>query len=130
MTDPVEHIARATAHHLAAEHGPRLVTDVEAALHARGSTPHPEQYVDPISLGSLIVSIATLAWTVYTDNNKTPAPSPAVIARAIRIRLPDNGELDPAQRDRVIDIVVDETVQTTELPDGYLGRAEIAQRSE
>lgn len=65
------------------------------------------------------MSIATLAWTVYTDLQKqTPRPSPAVIARTIRVRLSDNGELDPAQRDRVIviDIVVDDTVQAGEHP--------------
>jgi hypothetical protein len=115
MTDPVEHTARAAAHRLAAEHGPGLATDVEAALHARGSTQHPEQYLDPISLGSLIVSVATLVWTIYTDlKNKTPTPSPAVIARTVRVRLPNDGKLTPAQRDQIIDVIVDETVQTTE----------------
>jgi hypothetical protein len=64
MIDPVEHTVRAAAHRLVAEHGPGLVTDVEAALHARGSAQRPEQYLDPVSLGSLIVSVATLAWTV------------------------------------------------------------------
>lgn len=112
MIDPIEHIVRSAAHRLAAEHGPGLALDVEAALHARGSTQHPQQYLDPISLGSLIVSVATLAWTVYTDlKNKTPKPSPAVVARTIRVRLSNDGELDPAQRDRIIDIIVDETVQ-------------------
>ncbi|MGH3693746.1 MAG: hypothetical protein ACRDRX_07100 [Pseudonocardiaceae bacterium] len=117
MTDPVEHTARAVAQRLAAQYGPGLATDVEAALHARGSTQQPAQYVDLISLGSLIVSIATLAWTVYTDLQKqTPRPSPAVVARTIRVRLSGNGELDPAQRDRIIDIVVDETVQAAKSP--------------
>ncbi len=117
MIDPVEHTARAAANRLAAEHGPGLATDVEVALHARGSTRHPQQYLDPISLGSLIVSLATLAWTIYTDlKNKTPNPSPAVVARTIRVRLSNDGDFDPAQRDRIIDIVVDETVQTAENP--------------
>ncbi len=114
MIDPIEHAARTAAHRLAAEHGPGLATDVEAALHARGSTRQAEQYLDPISLGSLIVSVATLAWTVYTDlRNKTPAPSPAIVARTIRVDLRDNGVLDPTQRDRIIDIVVDETFQAS-----------------
>lgn len=61
------------------------------------------------------MSIATLAWTVYTDlKNKAPKPSPAVVTRTIRIQLSNNGELDPTQRDRIIDIVVDETIQTAE----------------
>lgn len=37
-------------------------------------------------------------------------------AIAIRVQLSDTGELDPAQRDRIIDIVVEETVQTTKHP--------------
>jgi hypothetical protein len=117
MIDPVERAARAAAHRLAAEYGLGLALEVEAALHARGSTRHPEQYLDPVSLGSLVVSVATLAWTVYTDlKKKTPKPSPAVVARTIRVRLSNDGELDPAQQDRIIDIVVDETVQTAENP--------------
>ncbi|MGH3822347.1 MAG: hypothetical protein ACRDRA_05855 [Pseudonocardiaceae bacterium] len=117
MIDPIGHTARAAAHRLADEHGPGLATDIEVALHTRGSTRHPEQYLDPISLGSLIVSVATLAWTVYTDlKKKTPTPSPAVITRTIRVQLSNNGEIDPAQRDRIIDIVVDETVQAAGSP--------------
>lgn len=117
MIDPVENTARAAAHRLAAEYGPGLAIDIEAALHTRGSTRHPEQYLDPISLGSLIVSAAALAWTVYTDlKNKTPTPSPAVVARTIRVQFSNDSEFDTAQRDRIIDIVVDETVQAAENP--------------
>jgi hypothetical protein len=96
---------------------PNPAGDVEAALHARGSTRHPQQYLDPISLASLIVSVATLAWTVYTDlKNKTPNPSPTVVARTIRVRLSNDSELDPAQRDRIIEVVVDETFQAAQSP--------------
>jgi hypothetical protein len=113
MTDPIGHSARAAAQRLAAEHGPGLPADVEAALRTQGLSRRPEQYVDPISLAGLIVSVATLAWTIYNDlRTKTPEPSPAVVARTIRVRLSDVGELDSAQRDRIIEIVVEETVQT------------------
>jgi hypothetical protein len=58
------------------------------------------------------LSIANLAWTVYTDlKKKTPHPSPDVVAQTLRVELRDAGELDPAQQHRIIDIVVDETVQ-------------------
>lgn len=67
MTDPVERIARAAATRLTAKHGPSLRVEVEAALHARDSTREPDRYLDPVALGGLIVSIATLAWTIYTD---------------------------------------------------------------
>jgi hypothetical protein len=88
---------------------------VEAALRTRGAPQRPEQYLDPISLAGLIVSVATLAWAVYNDLRiKTPEPSPAVVARAIRVQLSDVGELDSAQRDCIIEIVVEETIQTAQ----------------
>jgi hypothetical protein len=112
MTDPVEHAARAAATQLAADFGPALPTQVEAALSARRSTHNPDRYLDPISLGALIVSIATLAWTVYIDlTKKTPTPSTDVMARAVRVRLHDTTDLDPATRDRIIDILVTETAR-------------------
>lgn len=42
MIDPVERTARTAVHPRAAEYGPGLDIDVEAALHARGSTQHPQ----------------------------------------------------------------------------------------
>lgn len=112
---PIEQSARAAAHRLATQYGPGLPAEVEAALHTRGADQRPERYVDPISLASLIVSIAALAWTVYTDlRTKTPQPSPDVVARTVRVRLSEVTRLDPAQQDRIIDIVVEETVRTVE----------------
>ena len=115
MTDPIGHSARAAAQRLAAEYDPGLLAEMEVALCTRGSTYRPAQYLDPISLAGLIISVATLAWTIYNDlRTKTPEPSPAVVARTIRVQLGDVGELDPAQRDRIIEIVVEETVQTAQ----------------
>jgi hypothetical protein len=58
MTDPAADAARAAAVILAPSHGPNLPAEVEAALAARHG---PGRYLDPVSLASLIVSIATLA---------------------------------------------------------------------
>ena len=117
MTDPIAHSARAAALRLVAEHGPGLPADVEVALHTRGSIPRPERYLDPISLGALIVSIASLAWTVYTDlKKKTPQPSSDVVVRTVRVQLRHTGELDSVRRDHIIDIVVDETFQAANRP--------------
>lgn len=111
MSDPVEVAARAAADQLAAVYGPALPTEVEAALQARGYTP-PDRYVDPVAIGALIVSITTLAWTVYTDlRNRTPAPSSEVVSRTVRVRLGDTGDLDTASRDRIIEVVVGETIR-------------------
>lgn len=112
MAEPIEHCARAAAQRLAAHYGLELPANVEAALHSRGAAPRPERYLDPISLASLIVSVVTLAWTVYADlRTKTPEPSLDVLTRRIRIEMRNSTELDPAQRDRIIDVVVEETVQ-------------------
>jgi hypothetical protein len=92
MSDPVEQNARAAAYRLAAEHGRGLPADVEAALHARGSVPRPDQYLDPVSLAGLIVSAASLAWTVYADlKTRTAKPAPEVVARTVRVRLESAG---------------------------------------
>ncbi|MFI6296628.1 hypothetical protein ACIBEJ_33915 [Nonomuraea sp. NPDC050790] len=110
MTDPAAEGARAAAHRLAAQHGPALTTDVEAALHARDTNRRPDQYLDPISLGSLIVSVATLAWTVYTDlKKKTDTPSADVITRTVRTELRRTRTVS-IRDDQVIAITVQETL--------------------
>jgi hypothetical protein len=104
--------ARAAARRLSVDHGPQLVVDVEAALH-----PHrrPDQYIDPISLGSLIVSVATLAWTVYQDlRTKKGKPTRQEIIRHIQLEPPSTDTATPAQRDRIIDVVVDEVLDEIE----------------
>lgn len=90
MNDPVAAGARAAAERLSAIHGPSLIADVEAELHHREADRRPDQFVDPIALGSLIVAVATLAWTVYKDlRSKNPAttPSPQVVSRTVTTQL-------------------------------------------
>ena len=115
MDDPVSDSARAAAERLSAELGPRLIADVEAALHAQKQAPRPEQYFDPVSLGALIVAAATLGWTVYRDlRQRTPNPAPDLVARTVRVELRESDATDPTQRDRIVDVVVSETVRTAE----------------
>jgi hypothetical protein len=117
MSDPVEVGARAAAAHLVDHTTPRLQADVERALAHRDTLQRPDQYLDPISLGALIVSVASLAWTIYQDlKKKTRAPSPEVVARTVRIQLEDPHGLDSQQRDRIIDITVAETIQASQAP--------------
>ncbi|QKW20921.1 hypothetical protein HUT16_19315 [Kitasatospora sp. NA04385] len=116
MTHPVEAGARAAARRLATRRTPALATDVEAALHARGAADRPERYFDPVSLGSLIVSVATLAWTVYQDRRKEGrAPRPDVVTRLVRVELDRDGGRDaglgPAERDRIVRVTVEETLR-------------------
>jgi hypothetical protein len=113
MTDPVSDSALAAAQLLSVDVGPQLLADVEAALQARNHAQRPDQYIDPVSLGSLIVSVATLAWKVYTDlKTKTAEPAPDVVERTVRVRLRDEraGEAPP-QLDRIVEVVVSETAR-------------------
>jgi hypothetical protein len=90
MTDPVADAARSAAAILAPTLGPSLPAEVEAALTARDTTQRPDRFLDLVSLASLIVSIATLAWTIYNDQRKhTPDPPADSIARQVRITLRD-----------------------------------------
>ena len=73
MTDPAADAARSAAAILAADLGPNLPAEVEAALAARGTQQRPDRYLDPVSLAGLIVAIATLAWTIYNDRRKQTA---------------------------------------------------------
>jgi hypothetical protein len=90
MTDPAADAARSAALILAPDLGPNLPAEVEAALAARDTQQRPDRYLDPVSLASLIVAIATLAWTIYNDHRThTPQPPPDSIAREVRITLRD-----------------------------------------
>ena len=101
MTDPAASAARGAAAILAPDLGPDLPAQVEAVLAARGTQQRPGQYLaDPVSIASLIVAIATLAWTIYNDQRtRTPHPPPESIARQIRITLRDQ-DTPPAPRRR------------------------------
>ncbi|MCB5165023.1 hypothetical protein LG634_09305 [Streptomyces bambusae] len=142
----VEGAVRAAAKRLAAEHGPRVVEQVEGALcdlewgeadagltgwrtggdgaGAHGDERAPGKYFpDPIALGSFIVSVATLAWTVYWDlargRRTEPAPAPvphATVTLRVRMELEREdrtglGELSPAQRERLVEVVVEEVLR-------------------
>ncbi|HWX45141.1 MAG TPA: hypothetical protein VNY52_07435 [Solirubrobacteraceae bacterium] len=113
MPDPVADTAHRAAERLAVELGPELLAEVEAAVQARDAEHSPERYViDPISLGSLIVATATLAWTVYADLRKrTPKPAPEVIERTVRVELSRTDKTNPEQRDRIVEVVVNETLR-------------------
>jgi hypothetical protein len=118
MSDPTAMVARAAAERLEAEAGPGLVTEVEAVLATRESPSAPPRYADPVALASLIVSIASLAWTVYTDLKKrTSKPSAEVVARTVRVTRRDHGQADAP--DHIVEVVVTEAIRAAadqELP--------------
>lgn len=110
MNDPVRAISHGAADRLTPEYGPELAADVEAALYARESARRPERFgVDPTSLGTLIVTIADLAWTIYTDlKQKTPNPAPNALARMVRVELRNRGDGVPESSEKVTEVVVTE----------------------
>ncbi|MEV0379177.1 hypothetical protein [Nonomuraea sp. NPDC050643] len=105
-SDPVADAARAVARRLT----PGLVTDVEVALQARDAAKRPDQYLDPVSLASLIVSAAALAWTVYRDLRKrTDTPSADVVTRRVRTELRRSRTIT-ARDDEIIALTIEETI--------------------
>jgi hypothetical protein len=110
-TESIAAVARAAARNLIAEYGPGLEADVEAALHA-GTEQRPGQYLDPISVGGLIVAIATLAWTIYSDQRKhTREPAPEVIERRVRIEIREHADASPQEISRIAEVVVTQIAQ-------------------
>jgi len=94
---------------LAPELGPNLPAEVEAALAGRHPRQRPDQYLDPVSLASLIVSIATLAWTIYSDLRKhTQDPPPSSVAYQVRITLRDHDIPLPPGTERITEVVATE----------------------
>ncbi|SFE81627.1 hypothetical protein SAMN05216251_105299 [Actinacidiphila alni] len=120
MDDAIEKAARAAAQRLTGPTYPTLAEDVEEALAVRGATTAPGQYFNPTELGGLIVAIANTAWMIYHDIRSRGAGEPDVdaIARRVRQQLQQEGravpELEPAERDRIIDVTVEETVNAQE----------------
>lgn len=116
MNAVVEEGARAAATRLSDQYGADVPMRVEAELH-RDPNASPGQYVvDPISLGALIVSIATLAWTIYQDLRKQnqPPPAPQVVARTVRIQLDHPSNLPQLEQAHIIDVTVEEVLRQAE----------------
>lgn len=106
MNEQVSTVARAAAHRLGPEIGQDLRFQVEEALGGNG---RPDQFVDPVALGSLIVSTAALAWMIVKDiraNNLSPSADRVI--RQIRIELPPSEHISAETRDKIIDAVVEQ----------------------
>jgi hypothetical protein len=123
MTDPAAEAARSAAVILAPDLGRNLPAEVEAALAARAGQQRPERFFDPVSVGTLIVSVATLAWTIYNDQRNRAREqktelSPAAheqeadsVTRQVRIKLRESDEILPPGTDRIAEVVVTEIIR-------------------
>jgi hypothetical protein len=113
--DPVDRCARAAARRLSPDYGPEIEAQVEAALYSRRATEPSTRYLDLISLGSLIVSTATLAWTLYKDlRTKALKPARETVVKRVRIELPETDVVPPADLDKLIELVVEEIIEDAE----------------
>jgi hypothetical protein len=104
--------AVAAARELAGPFGrPLLQLDVETALRSRETAEQPGQFVDPVALGSLFVSIASLAWQVYCDKKKGgDKPTQDTLTRIVRIRRRETSDLSGAE-EKIIEIVAGEIIK-------------------
>ena len=117
MTDVVAVVSRAAAGQLAQEYGPKVALDVETALTARKERTRPERYIDFVSVGSLIVSAASLAWTIYADRRKDKEkPDPDAVSRAVQDGLGGASNGNTVLLEKITTIVIAEITQT--MPDG------------
>jgi hypothetical protein len=65
-----------------------------------------------IGAASLIVSIAQLAWSIFSDQRKhTAEPSADSIARQVRIALREQDTPVPTGTDRITDVVITEIIR-------------------
>lgn len=119
MASPVDRIARNAAARLAQDADlPLLVPEVERQLQVGDGHAAADRY-EPIaiSLAALIVSVAGLAWTIYTDLKKqTRRPDPEVMERRIRVEIEHPAKVSAADRDRVITTVIEQML-AGETPD-------------
>lgn len=71
------------------------------------------RFLDPISLATLIVSIATLAWTIYNDQRDRSGepPQPPAIARQVRITLREQDMVLPEGTERITEVIATEITQ-------------------
>jgi len=102
---------------LTTELRPNLPAEVEAALAARDAQQRPDRYLDPVSLASLIVAIASLAWTIYNDQRKrTPEPPPSSVARQVRITLREQDTPLPEGIERITEVIATEITRQADPP--------------
>jgi hypothetical protein len=112
--------ARAAAAELVGELGqPTLEVDVEVALYAvarnADADARPARFADPVAVAALILALTQFAYQVYTDQKKRHArkPSHESVAREIRIRRWENGEVPKAQQ-RILDVVISEVIKAAD----------------
>lgn len=100
--------ARRVAKRLSVEHGTQLRAEVDKALSVRTS-PGQRQFFDPVGFAALVISAASLGWQIYTDRrSRREAVDRATVVADLDRSLPTPVEVEPADRQRLIDATADE----------------------
>jgi len=105
----VASVAVAAARRLAAElRLPSLPLEVEAVFRSSGTREQPRQFVDPVALASVVVSVATLAWQVYCDKKKEGGrPTRDTLITTVRVQQWERSDLTRAE-EKIIEVVAAE----------------------
>jgi len=113
MEKPHYVIARKAALRLAENTDPSLPQRVEAVLAQGGEERPPDQYDAGavIGLAGLVVSIASFVYAIYLKMKESSSepPKQEAMARRVRVQFSEHQRISPEERDRIIDIVVEET---------------------
>jgi hypothetical protein len=118
MTDYVADAARSAAAALAPDFGQNLPVEVAAALAARAGDQRPDSYLETASLGSVTVSAAALAWTIYNDQRdrlEGQKPEADSIARQVRLALHGQDTILPPGTERITEVVAAEIIRQSNL---------------
>ena len=116
MTDPAAEAARAAAVILAPDLGPGLPAEVEAALYVRENEEPRRGHFDfglTLAAATLIVTIAQLAWSIYSDRRRREdtEPTSESVTREVRISLHEQQTALPDGTDRIAEVVVTEVIR-------------------
>ncbi|MEE8585431.1 MAG: hypothetical protein V3T83_11315 [Acidobacteriota bacterium] len=112
MIKETDEISRRVAKKLAGEIDPLLPQLTEAVLGGEsGAGGRPGSFDAGLSIAaaSFLVSMVGVAWPIYKDIlNRKQKPSRQAVSRRVRVRIQDSADIKPAQRDRMIEVVVEE----------------------
>jgi hypothetical protein len=114
MPDTYDDVARRAAQRLSGDLGRNLPAAVEVELQAGGKGPERyEPVTTVIALATLLLNVAKFAWDIYRDRKKDAkeAPSAETIARTPRLELKSYEGVSIEQRDKVINVVVEELLK-------------------
>ena len=112
MFNETDEISRRVAKKLAGEIDPLLPQLTEGVLGGGSDAGGRLRSFDAglgIAAASLLVSMVGVAWGIYKDIlNRKQKPSRQAVSRRVRVRIQDSADIKPAQRDRMIEVVVEE----------------------